>query len=121
MGKISVGIAGAIGVLVGILVAPRKGSETREQVVQRSKVPLQEAARKAASRARETIRPVARVVGERVSMIDRGPLISKDGGGANIKEPEGEAGDESPSVSGDRRDGAASDRRARSGRAGTRS
>ena len=70
MGKISVGVAGAIGVLVGILLAPRKGSETREKIVRRSE-PLQQAARKAASRAGDTIKPVTRMVGERVPLLDR--------------------------------------------------
>ena len=70
MGKISVGVAGAIGVLVGILLAPRKGSETREKIVRRSE-PLQQAARKAASRAGDTIKPVTRMVGKRVPFLDR--------------------------------------------------
>ena len=115
MGKISVGIAGAIGVLIGILIAPRKGSETRERIVQRSKVPIQQAARTVASRAGETLKPVARVVGERV------PMIGKDRDGASVEEPEGEAGAESAAAREDERDDATAGGGARSGRAGAHS
>ena len=95
MGKISVGVAGAIGVLVGILLAPRKGSETREKIVRRSE-PLQQAARKAASRAGDTIKPVTRMVGERV------PLLDRDNKGVKLEEPAGEASDENSPISEDR-------------------
>ena len=79
MGKISVGIAGAIGVLVGILIAPRKGSETREEIIRRSE-PLQEAARKAASRVGDAVKPVTKMVGERVPLTDRGKNSSTSEG-----------------------------------------
>ena len=117
MGKIQVGIVGAIGVLVGILIAPRKGSETRKEIVRRSE-PLQLAARKATSKVQDAVKPVTRVVGERVPRIDRVPLIGRDG--AAVEEAEGEAGDESPAASGAGRDGAPAGRRARSGGAGKR-
>ena len=120
MGKVQVVIAGALGVLIGILVAPRKGSETREEIVRRSE-PLQQAARKASSKIQDAVKPVTRVVGERVPKIDRVPLIGGDRDGASVEEPVGEAGDQSPAASGDGRDGAAADRRARAGRVGTRS
>ena len=53
--------------LAGILFAPRKGSETREEIVRRSR-PLQESARKAASRAGEKIAPIARMAGSKIPL-----------------------------------------------------
>ena len=98
MGTISVGVAVAIGGLIGILLAPRKGSETREQIVQRSK-PLQEAARNVASKSGDAIAPITKMAGEKV------PLIGRDKDGDKLKEPAGEAGDKNSPVSNDRDDG----------------
>ena len=112
MGKISVGVAGAIGVVVGILLAPRKGSETRKQIVQRTE-PLQEAARKAASRAGDAVKPVTKMVGERV------PLIGKDG--VKPEEPVVEASGKNSSISGGREDGAVAGRRAKPEKVSSRS
>jgi hypothetical protein len=86
-----VGIVGvACGVLAGILFAPRKGSETREEIVKRSR-PLQESARKAASRAREKIAPIARMAGSKI------PLSVKPGSAFAADVPAAEAdGDNQP-------------------------
>ena len=71
MGRLLIAVVGivgvACGVLAGILFAPRKGSETREEIVKRSR-PLQESARKAASRAREKIAPIARKAGSKIPL-----------------------------------------------------
>ena len=71
MGRLLIAVVGIIGVacgvLAGILFAPRKGSETREEIVRRSR-PLQESARKAASRAGEKIAPIARMAGSKIPM-----------------------------------------------------
>ncbi len=114
MGKIWVGIAGALGVLVGILIAPRKGSETREQIVHKSE-PLQQAARSAfskagdatrnaASKAGDVVKPVTRAVGERV------PLLDRANGSGKLEDPAEEAGGET------RVDGETAARRAKAGR-----
>ena len=113
MGKISVGIAGAIGVLVGILIAPRKGSETRKRIVQRSE-PLQQAARNAASKAGDAVKPVTRVVGERIPFLDR---TNK---GVMPEETEQEAVDEGPPTSEGREDGKTATRRAKPEKVGSR-
>ena len=74
MSKVWVGVAGAIGVVVGILFAPRKGSETRKAIVERTE-PVQTAAKEAASKAGEVIAPVADKAGEWVPLIGK----NKDG------------------------------------------
>ena len=71
-GKVFVGVAGAVGVVVGILFAPRKGSETRKAIVD-STEPVQTAARKAASKAGDAIAPAAGKAGGWF------PLIGKNG------------------------------------------
>ena len=69
MGKaLWVGAAGAVGVVVGILFAPRKGSETRRAIVERTE-PVQTAARKAASKAGDAIAPATGRAGEWLPMI----------------------------------------------------
>lgn len=71
-----VGVAGVtFGVLAGVLFAPRKGSETREEVVRRSK-PLQDAARDAASSVGQKIRPVVKMAGDRLSLGARAKGIA---------------------------------------------
>lgn len=105
MRKFSVVISGAIGVLIGILLAPRKGSETREQIIERSK-PLQQAAKNAVSRAGDAVVPVAKIAGERV------PLLRKGKEDVEPEEPAGENGDTSSPVGEGREDGKASGRRA---------
>ena len=112
MGKISVGVAGAIGVVVGLLLAPRKGSETRKQIVQRTE-PLQEAARRAASRAGDAVKPVTRMVGERV------PLIGKDG--VKPEEPMVDTSGNNSLISEGREDGAAPGRKAKPEKVSSRS
>ena len=63
-----VGIVGVVfGVLAGILFAPRKGSETREEIARRSK-PLQVAAKRTASRVGQKIQPAARLAGDRLPL-----------------------------------------------------
>ena len=79
MGKVWIGVAGAVGVAIGILFAPRKGSETRKAIVDRTE-PVQTAARKAASRAGDVIAPAADRAGEWV------PLIGKNREGVNDTE-----------------------------------
>ena len=74
MGRLLIAVVGivgvACGVVAGILFAPRKGSETREEIVKRSR-PLQESARKAASRAGEKITPIARMAGSKIPLSVR--------------------------------------------------
>ena len=71
MGRLLIAVVGivgvACGVLAGILFAPRKGSETREAIVKRSR-PFQDSARKAASRAGEKIAPIARKAGSKIPL-----------------------------------------------------
>ena len=114
MGKISVGIAGAIGVLVGILIAPRKGSETRGQIVHRSE-PLQQAVKNADSKAGDAVKPVTRVVGERI------PLLDRSNRSVAPEEPVQEAVDEGPPTSEGQEDGKTATRRARSRKVVSRS
>ena len=68
-----------IGVVVGVLLAPRKGSETRDEIVRRSR-PLQETARKSASKAGQKIQPVVKLAG------DRFPLGARAKGSAAAEE-----------------------------------
>ena len=131
MGKISIGVAGAIGVLVGLLLAPRKGSETRKQIARRSE-PLQEAAKKAASKAVDAVKPAARMVGERVALeaakdaassavdavkpvtrmvAERVPLINRGNDGVKPEEPLMEASSKDSSISEGREEGAATGRK----------
>ena len=85
MGKVWVGVAGAVGVVVGILFAPRKGSETRKAIVERTE-PVQAAARKAASKAGGVIAPAT---DKAVGWV---PLIGKnDKGDVEMEEPAGKA------------------------------
>ena len=85
MGKVWVGVAGAVGVVVGILFAPRKGSETRKAIVERTE-PVQAAARKAASKAGDVIAPAT---DKAVGWV---PLIGKnDKGNGKLEEPAGKA------------------------------
>ncbi len=85
MGKVWIGVAGVVGVAIGILFAPRKGSETRKAIVDRTE-PVQTAAKKAASRAGDVIAPAADKAGEWV------PLIGKNKEGVNeTAEPAGTA------------------------------
>lgn len=105
MGKFSVVISGAIGVLVGILLAPRKGSETRDQIIQRSK-PLQQAAKNAVSRASHAVAPVTKMAGERVPMLGKGKEDAKP------EEPAGETGGKSSPIGDGREDGKTAGRRA---------
>ncbi len=87
MGKLWVGVAGAgaVGVVIGILFAPRKGSETRKAIVERTE-PVQTAARKAASKAGDVIAPAT---DKAVGWV---PLIGKnDKGDVKVEEPAGSA------------------------------
>ena len=84
-GKVWVGVAGAVGVVVGILFAPRKGSETRKAIVERTE-PVQAAARKAASKAGDVIAPATDKAAAWV------PLIGKnDKRDVEMEEPAGKA------------------------------
>ena len=114
MGKISVGIAGAVGVLIGILIAPRKGSETRGQIVQRSE-PLQQAVKSAASKAGNAAKPVTRVVGERI------PMLNRSSRSVAPEKPVQEAVAEDPPTSEGKEDGETATRRARSRKVVSRS
>ena len=76
-----VGVVGVtVGVLAGILFAPRKGSETREEIVRRSQ-PIQKAARGAASSVGQKVKPIAKLAGERL------PLGARAKGAAEPDEP----------------------------------
>ena len=79
MRKLLFAIVGVtLGVLVGILFAPRKGSETREEIVRRSR-PLQDATRSAASRMGQKIQPVVKQVGDRLPLGTRAKGASEAG------------------------------------------
>ena len=85
-----IGVVGVtLGVLAGILFAPRKGSETREEIVRRSK-PLREAAGNAASRAGQKIQPIAKLAGDRIPMRSRGKVAAE----AEVQATEGGVEDE---------------------------
>ena len=73
-----VGIVGVtIGVLAGVLLAPRKGSETREEIVRRSR-PLQDAAKSSASRMGKKIGPVVKLASDRLPRGARGKIVSQE-------------------------------------------
>ncbi len=94
MGKIWIGIAGAVGAVIGILFAPRKGSETREEIARRAEPiaeeiarraePVAQAARDAASKAGDAIAPIAEKARERIPTVSAG----KDSGGEKAESPE---------------------------------
>ena len=99
MGKFSVVLSGAIGVLVGILLAPRKGSETRDQIIQRSK-PLQQAAKNAVSRAGDAAAcPLPRW------LVKEFPCSVRAREDVEPEEPTGENGDKSSPTGEGREDG----------------
>ena len=101
-----VGVIGVtFGVLAGILFAPRKGSETREEIVRRSK-PLQEAARNAASRAGRQIQPIAKLAGDRL------PLGARAKGAAEAEERAAGAGGEDEQIGGQHSSGTTNGRHA---------
>ena len=85
MGKaLWVGVGGAIGVAIGILFAPRKGSETRRAIAERTE-PVQTVARKAASKAGDAIAPATDKAGEWL------PVIGGKNGDVKMEEPVGKA------------------------------
>ncbi len=99
-----VGVIGVtIGVVAGILFAPRKGSETREEIVRRSQ-PVQKAARGAASSVGQKVKPIAKLAGERL------PLGARAKGAAEAEEPAG--GGEDDQIGGQHSNGATNGRHA---------
>lgn len=108
-----IGVVGVtLGVLAGILFAPRKGSETREEIVRRSR-PLQETARNAASRAGQKIQPIAKLAGDRLPLGARGRVAAE----AEVQATEG--GGEDEQVGGQHSNGTTSGRRAEAERVGS--
>lgn len=101
-----VGVAGVtFGVLAGVLFAPRKGSETREEIVRRSR-PLQDAARSTGSRARRKIQPVIKLAGDRL------PLGARAKGASKAKEQAAEGGGVDDQIGGQRSAGTTNGRHA---------
>lgn len=108
-----IGVVGVtLGVLAGILFAPRKGSETREEIVRRSR-PLQETARNAASRAGQKIQPIAKLAGDRL------PLGARAKGAAEAEEWAAGAGGEDDQIGGQHSNGTTNDRHAEAKKVGS--
>ncbi len=109
MGKLLFAVVGAVGVTVGVVVgvlfAPRKGSETREEIARRSG-PVQDAARSTASRMGQRIRPVVKLAGDRIRLGARAKGVS-DG-----EERTSEGGGEDEQVGGQHSNGTTNGRRA---------
>lgn len=108
-----VGVAGVtFGVLAGLLFAPRKGSETREEIVRRSR-PLQDAARSTASGARRKIQPVVKLAGDRL------PLGARAKRAAEAKEQAAEGGGGDEQIGGQHSAGTTNGRHAEPERVGS--
>ena len=106
-----VGVFGVtIGVVVGVLFAPRKGAETREEIVRRSK-PIQKAARGAASSVGQKVQPVVKLAGDRLSLGARAK------GAAEAEERA--AGGEDDEIGGQHSNGATNGRHAEPEKAGS--
>ncbi len=101
-----VGVAGVtFGVVAGLLFAPRRGAEAREEIVRRSR-PLQDAARSTASRARQKIQPVVKLAGDRL------PLGGRARGAAEAEGQAAEGGGEDDQIGGQNGNGATNSRHA---------